>query len=217
MAFLQDPVDESKLAEWFTPPEALFKPVFSRVIYNKSNTGRLVVVFASSYIAENLDSLNETDNWLIRFNDDNAAQIFKKFKPFITARASIQLRSTEGDFQIVSVSDDKAEVIQPDWIKKGGIGYAICSHVGKLEFVTKANVDGQIVLNLSGMWIPNPNDNSKLIPYWIDYTKLTVNKEVIFDVSTPTCFEKPYRYSMNIKAGEEIKVQYEWLPHRSDT
>ena len=139
------------------PPETFLKPVLSRVIYNKNKTGRLFVVFASSYIAESLDSLNETNNWLIRFNDDNATQIFKKFKSFITARTSIQLQSTEGDLQIVFLSDDKAEVIQPDWIKKGGIGYVILSHVGEVKLVAKA------------------------------------------------------------KAGEEIKIQYEWLPHRSDT
>ena len=71
----QDPVDESKLAEWFANSSTTLKPVFSRVIYNSKkfrngeNIGRLVVVFASSYISESLSSLNEADNWLIRYND----------------------------------------------------------------------------------------------------------------------------------------------------
>lgn len=214
----QDPVDESKFFEWFStpPPESLLKPVFSRVIYNKGKTGRLVVVFASNYISESLDSLNEATNWLIRFNDYNALQTLNKFKPYITSRISIQLRSTEGDLQIISFSDKNAEIVRPDWIQKDGSGYVILSHVDKLECVAKATVDGQIVLNLSGMWVPDPEDKSKNVPYWIDYTKLTLNEKVIFDVATPTCFNKPYRYNMNVKAGEEIKIQYEWLPHRSD-
>lgn len=194
------------------PPESSsLKPVFSRVIYNEHKTGRLVVVFASNYISESLNSLNETTNWLIRFNDNNTVQIFNKPKPYITSRISIQLRSTEGDFKIISFSDKNAEILQPDWIKKDGRGYVILSGVDKLELVAKATVDGQIVLNLSGMWTP------KLFPYWIDYTKLTVNEEVVFDVVTPTWFKKPYVYNMNVKADEVIKIQYEWLPHRSDT
>ena len=145
------------------------------------------------------------------------AQIPDNFKPYITARIDIQLRSTEGDFQIVSLSDEKAKITQPDWIKKGGIGYLIFSYAGRLEFVAKAAVDGRINLNLRGKWIPNPEDKKKLIPYWIDYTKLIVNGKLIFDKLTPAWFNKPYNYTMETKAGEEIKVEYEWLPHRSDT
>ena len=206
------------LSGLYPPPHQLsLKPVFSRVIYNKGKTGRLVVVFASNYISESLDSLNEATNWLIRFNDDNTVQTFNKLKPFITSRISIQLQSTEGNLRIISFSDKNAEILQPDWIQKGGSAYVILSRDNKLECVVKAGVDGQIVLNLSGMWVPEPENKSKCVPYWIDYTKLTVNEEIIFDVLTPTWFKKPYIYNMNVKAGEEIKIQYEWLPHRSDT
>lgn len=144
-------------------------------------------------------------------------QVPNNFKPYITARIDIQLQSTEGDFQIVSLSDEKAETIQPDWIKKGGTGYVIRSCAGRLEFVAKATVAGAINLNLRGVWIPNPEDKKKLIPYWIDYTKFVVNGKLIFDKLTPTWFNEPYNYKMKIKAGEEITVQFEWLPHRSDT
>ena len=158
-----------------------------------------------------------------RFLEQDFAVIHKStpipdnFEPYITARIDIQLRSTEGDFQIVSLSDEKAKITQPDWIKKGGIGYLIFSYAGRLEFVAKAAVDGRINLNLRGKWIPNPEDKKKLIPYWIDYTKLIVNGKLIFDKLTPAWHDKPYNYTMETKAGEEIKVEYEWLPHRSDT
>ena len=63
---LQDPVDQIKFASWFDiSSETKLKPVFSRVIYDDKRIGRLVVVFASKYIAESLDSLNETETWLI--------------------------------------------------------------------------------------------------------------------------------------------------------
>ncbi len=65
---LQDPVDQIKFASWFDiSSETKLKPVFSRVIYDNKRIGRLVVVFASKYIAESLDSLNETETWLINY------------------------------------------------------------------------------------------------------------------------------------------------------
>ena len=70
---VQDPVDESKFLGWFDIQSSLLKPVFSRIIYsnkkfrNGTPIARLVVVFASKYIADNLDSLNGSDNWLIRY------------------------------------------------------------------------------------------------------------------------------------------------------
>ena len=151
--------------------------------------------------------------------DENAAQIVvDKFKNYFMARADIQLVPKElGDLKIVSVSDDKADVSNPDWFNKvGGIGYVITSYVGKLEFVAKATVDGEITLKLRGMDIHETDYKSKRLPYWIDYTKLTVNGKVIFDKLTPAWHDNSYVYNMNVKANDEIKIQVEWLPHRSD-
>ncbi|MBR0062492.1 MAG: glycosyltransferase, partial [Selenomonadaceae bacterium] len=140
-----------------------------------------------------------------------------KFLPFITGRLDIQLKPQgKGDFQIASVSDDKADVRKPDWLQKDGIGYQIQSYAGKMELVAKATNDGQIKLILRGLDIKDAKDKSKRIPYWIDYTKLIVNGKIIFNKVLPVWHDEPYRYNMNVKADEEIKIQVEWLPHRSD-
>ena len=146
------------------------------------------------------------------------APIISKFSRYFTARIDIKLMSTAGDFQILSVSDDKAKVIKPDWYnKKDGTGYVIQSYVGNLEFVAKSTVDGQIRLNLLGLNVHVPGNKSKRIPYWVDYTKLTINGSVIFDTLTPAWHDKPYSYNIYVKAAEEVKIQIEWNPHRSDT
>ena len=140
-----------------------------------------------------------------------------KFKPFITARIDIQLKSTTGDFQILSVSDKKARVWKPGWFQKNGIGYQMSSYVGQLDFIAKATVDGQIKLWLRGIWVSDPNDKTKLVRYWIDYTKLTIDDETILDTLTPAWLNKPYEITLDAKADEEIKITVEWLPHRSNT
>ena len=122
-----------------------------------------------------------------------------------------------GDFQIISVSDDRAEVIKAGWFQKDGIGYVIESYTGEIEFVAKTTVDGQLNLFLKGLDVRTPEDISKRTPYCIDYTKLMVNEKTIFDKLTPAHHDNHYFYNMEVKAGEEVKIHVEWLPHRSDT
>ena len=150
-----------------------------------------------------------------KISDD--AQIIGKFSRYFTARIDVKLMTDKGDFQILSVSDDKAKVSKPEWFQKGGIGYQIQSYVGKLKFVAKATTNGQIRISLKGIDMRNPEDRTKRIPYWIDYTKLTVNGKTIFNKITPAWHDKPYGHNLDVKADEEITFEVEWLPHRSDT
>ena len=197
--------------------------------YDTHNFGRDRLMYAIVGIAKVLEDVEISQrNYpqyqdMKRFLDQDFAtihedeQILLKFKNYFTARIDVKFMSTAGDFQILSVSDDKASLQKPDWFQKDGVGYQIQSYSGKLEFVAKTTVDGRIVLDLLGLDIRTPEDRSKRIPYWIDYTKLTVNGKVIFDKLTPAWHDKLYHHIINSKANTEVKIQVEWLPHRSDT
>ena len=139
-----------------------------------------------------------------------------KFRPFVTARIDMKLATTNGDFQVVSISDDEATVWKPAWLQKGGVGYQIQSYAGKLELVAKPTTDGKVNCQLKGIDVKSPN-KSKRIPHWIDYTNFTINGKTILDKITPAWHDEPYRYNLDVKADEEIKVQVEWLPHKDDT
>jgi hypothetical protein len=142
----------------------------------------------------------------------------KFFLRYFTARVDIKfIPEGEGDFQVVSLSDDKATVDKPDWFNKNGVGYVIQSYVGKLEIVAKANSNGQIQVNLRGVSVCPSNDPSKRIPFWIDYTKFNVNDKLIFDKLIPVWLWKPYDYNMTAKADEEIKISVEWVAHKGDS
>ena len=147
-------------------------------------------------------------------------QMPPKFKPYITARVDVRLKSeaVDGKVEIISLSDDKAELINIDHLiqKEGDRGYLIHSHAGELKIVAGATVSGKLSLRLRGMFVPHSTDKAKVIPYWIDYTKLTVNDKIIFDKLTHTCWSKFYTYTTDVKAGEKIKIQVEWLPHKSN-
>lgn len=141
------------------------------------------------------------------------------FDPFIAARIEVKLiaKTSESEIKIFSVSDENADISKPKGLKENLTAYHIKSRAGKLSFTTKVFNEGQISLNLRGANIKDPEDNSKHIPYWIDYTKLTINDKVIFDTITPAWYKEPYRYNMKVKAGEKVKIKVEWQPHRSDT
>ena len=143
---------------------------------------------------------------------DDVQEFIKLAANFI-ARIDIKFLSTTGDFQIIKVSDEKATVWKPAWFQKGGIGYQIQSHIGNLEIVAKATTDGKVQLKLRGVDV---QDNSKRLPYWIDYTKLIVNGKAIFDKLTSAWHDKPFQHNINVKADEEIEIQVECLPHRNN-
>lgn len=150
----------------------------------------------------------------------DATRIINKFGSYFTARIDIKLipqKAGNGDFKITSVSDDSSDISKPGWLNKNGIGYTIQSYSGNLEFIAKATTDGQISLDLRGKDIRDPKDPSKRIPCWIDYTMLKVNGQAIFDTSTPAWHDASYHYNLDVKADEEIAIQIEWFPHRSDT
>ncbi|MBR4642106.1 MAG: glycosyltransferase family 2 protein [Selenomonadaceae bacterium] len=185
--------------------ENIYKTLHKGLVKNSSDSSTMLLPFFFTSIDSEIKAKNYSSG------------IVNKFKQYFTARLDIKLITDAGDFQIVSVSDDKAKVKNPDWLQKGGIGYVIQSYTGKLEIVAKATVSGKFKLKLRGMAVSDSEDKTKRIPYWIDYTKLTVNDQVIFDSLTSAWHDKPYLYNMNkVNAGDEIKIQVEWLPHRSD-
>ena len=48
-------------------------------------------------------------------DDDNAAQILKKFSRYFTARIDIKFNTDKSNFQILSVSDEDAKVSTSEW------------------------------------------------------------------------------------------------------
>ena len=203
----------SLLITWAYVPDANQVKIY-REFYEKHYPAELIKIFNEAVKLNSNDKLRNNRRLLAQIKElmPDAKTEFLRHR---TSRVDIKLLSTEGDFQVINVSDDKATVQKPAWFQKDGMGYMIQSRAEKLEFVVKATVDSQIIVWLRGIDVRTPEDKSKRIPYWIDYTKLAVNGENIFDALTPAWHDKPYVYNMDAKAGEEIKIQLEWQPHNN--
>lgn len=219
--------DSDKIYKLFTScfDEELYR--YAAAFYDKNIFGRERRLYAVTGVARVIEDVEISKRPhppredLTRFlEEEPTAQIVRRFKDFFTARIDIQLltsRAGADDLQILSVSDDLARITKLV-SQEGGISCAVTSYSGQLAFVVKALVDGQIRLDLRGEDIRNPDKPDERIPYRIDYTKLTVNGQIVFDTLIPVWYEDFCRYDItNIKAGTSIEMQVEWLPHRSDT
>ena len=179
------------------------------ILYNecrKANiSSDLMMPFFFTTIDAQIKEIADTQNKISELKFSLSARLDVKFTP-----------KFKGNLQLISVSDDKADVQKPAWLQKNGVGYQIESYAGQLEFIAKATADGSINLKLRGLDIRDPKDQSKRVSYWIDYTNLVINEKIIFDTLTPACWEKFYLYDLKVKAGEEIKIKFEWIPHRSN-
>ena len=193
--------------------EEIYKILHSEFIKSTDNLVLLLPFFCS--LIDEEKRINANQSKLIK----HYAEPINKFKLYLSAKIYVLInkKMDEEAIQILSVSDEKAKLSKPPWWQRTGTCHMIDSYAGKLEIVAKAIVEGNVQIRLAGSYAPNPADKSKRIPYWIDYTKLTVNENTIFDTITPAWHDKPYVYKMDVKADEEIKIHVEWLPHRSDT
>ena len=163
---------------------------------------------------------NDSANWFMPFffacinAERKVGEHTFGIRQYLAARVDIKLiPQGEGDFKIISISDDKASVEKPSWFNKDGIGYIIQSYAGKLEILAKATAGGQLKFILKGISVLSREDQSKRMPFWTYYTKFLVNEQIIFNKLTPAWHDKLYAYNMNVNAGEEIKIHIEWLTH----
>ena len=192
-------------------PSDVFKAIKEKFAENLREYDALIPALCSILIQEEA-AREEVEKAFRRFK---ASHI--ELQNILTARIDVEFSSKDtNDLKIVSVSDANAEIKKSTWLKGNNVGYNIQSCSGKLEFVAKIGVNGQLRLSLKGVDARNPVDKTKRIPRWVDYTKFLINGRKIFDKVTPAWHDKSYNYNLNVKAGMEIKIQTEWQPHRKD-
>ena len=137
----------------------------------------------------------------------------KALARFTTARIDIKNQRGEGNDLVVKASDPKCTIGKPAWFNREGVGYLLQSTKGQIDIDLTCVRDGDLNVFLRGLDMHEANDNKKRIPVWIDYTKMTVNGETVFDTVQPICHDKPYRYTKKVVDGEKLTLHLEWKRH----
>lgn len=129
----------------------------------------------------------------------------------VTARIDITTKLIDADkpqFEVY-VDDSETPLEQADWMTKFNTQGNVVQKSGEtLDIVIKAIEDTDINLVLRGKW--EQDENGKLIENWVDYTSVSVNGNEILQEETFVWHNKPFRYTINAKAGEEYKIHAEW-------
>ena len=132
--------------------EGFFKGLRSDFDKNFSYSIALLLPFLFSFITERESKFRCIESIINKFNSYFTARIRTLFVP----------KTESGDFQILKVSDDKAQISKFIWKQQNVVGYTIQSSVGKIEFVVKATTNGRLNFFLSGVDVRDPEAYSLL-------------------------------------------------------
>lgn len=111
--------------------------------------------------------------------------------------------------ELINFSTDNHNVSYPDWLNNDlGKGVVLTSYANKLDFTIKCTNDG--ILNIILKSIFFRDKTLKQIPIYIDYTKLIINDEVIFDSSNLVTHDESITYMRNVKDNELVNIHIEW-------
>ncbi len=112
----------------------------------------------------------------------------------------------------VSITAQNAQISTPAWFTNAqGIGQVVNGAGTKQKLTIKAIKSGTLQLNFRGQDKRNL-DNTRF-PLWIDYKSIKIDGKELLSAPVATWHDKPYRYEMPVKDGQQITVEFEQQPH----
>ena len=103
-------------------------------------------------------------------------------------------------------------ISEPKWATNTqGIGKMIQGNAMSNIIKLKAINDGTLRLDFRGQ---DKRSEAKRFPLWIDYKSIKIDGKEILPMPIATWHDKPYRYEMPVKDGQEITVEIEQQYHQ---
>ena len=156
------------------------------------------------------------DNEFLKKSPENIKVLFK----YLIARIDIKnLGQEENDVELLGCSDNAIHFEKPGWFKKfDGAGMVLHSLKGSLDLEIKCIQDGQLNIWLRGVDFRDKND--KRAPIFVDFTKLMINEELIFDSRITVSLDHALSYHYikeKVKDGDTFNIHVEWEPFDSES
>ena len=133
------------------------------------------------------------------------------FTGFDKARIDIKNQGENNDVKIIVVEGGTCRIDKAEWFSKNGEGYTLSTSDKHFSIDLQCVGSGELLLRLLG--INKPVTGGGRLPLWIDYTRLDVNKEIIFWEIKPQWHDKPYVYTKKVMDGEKVNVEISWSEH----
>ena len=120
---------------------------------------------------------------------------------------------------LLRYSDNALHFEKPNWFKNNeGVGIVLHSIKGSLDFQIECIQDGQLNIWLRG--VDFRDKKNKRTPKFIDFTKLVINEEVIFDSRVAVSLDHALAYNYTkekVKDGDTFNIHVEWEPFDSES
>ncbi len=179
-------------------------------------------------IIEDISSPKATPSLPADFIKNTAAKYNKDEPNYSTSRSSlrfhelidfyitgrIDIKNSDSDdnrIELIKVSDTNASISSPTWFNKNGNGYIIQSSSGSISIIFRCKKSGRFDIFLRTMDVKYA-DNSR-IPIKMDFQKLIVNGEIVFNETKSITHDKPFKYSRKVDDGDIIYIDTTWIPH----
>ena len=108
----------------------------------------------------------------------------------------------------VYVDDSETPLQQVNWMPPlGKQGYMVEKNNGTSDVTIKVLNDADINIELKGY---KDGTDQNLIPHWVKYTVFTINDIPVIEEPIINWYGKPFKYTLNAKAGETYKFHFEW-------
>lgn len=133
----------------------------------------------------------------------------KNLEDLIAAR--IDLKQDGGDVQIRSATDPAAKISYPDWFRANGQGAVIDSMAGEITIRFSCTGEAPVELILRGRAVKDAEGNR--IPYFVDYTDVSIDGVRELTQPTPVCHDLPLKFSLESQPGQEHTLRLAWEPH----
>ena len=109
----------------------------------------------------------------------------------------------------VYVDNSETPEEQAAWMNKFDIqGYVVQSDNGVKDIDLKVLNNADIEIILRGP--DNRDENNNIIENWVKYTSFTVDGQEILKEPINVWHNRPFRYTIKTKAGDEHKIHIEW-------
>ena len=172
---------------------------------------------SSEYIRNNIDSvMSELEKQFPIISEETKRRIEleNKSKDLVskltTYRLNIKNFGTEENS--VDISAEDGVIATPKWFKdEQGIGQTVEGDSLRNVLKIKAINDGNLRIDFRGI---DKKYNNERIPIWIDYKSIKIDGKEILSTPVATWHDKPYRYEMPVKDGQEITLEIEQKYHK---
>ena len=142
-----------------------------------------------------------------KLNNLQVKQVYKQLSSF---RIDVKnLGTADNSLEVVA---PKATVNMPVWLTNSqGKGCVVSGTELSQSLNLKAVKDGKLQIFFRG---PDKRFNNVRYPLWIDYKSIKINGKEILSTPVATWHDKPFKYEMPVKNGQNITVEIKQQPHQ---